>query len=141
MTAMTEGIARRGRWVLIVQGVLTALLAVVLWLGLDAASAALAALGGGGIAIVLMGLLRLTMQRATVLAVEAPKDSLNLMYAGAALRFIVLLILFAVALGWLKLSPAPTVGGFVLVMIAGALAARGGSDSGRPASKTDLNLD
>ncbi len=140
MTAMTEGIARRGRWVLIVQGVLTALLAVVLWLGLGA-SAALAALGGGGIAVVLMGLLRLTMQRATVLAVEAPKDSLNLMYAGAALRFIVLLILFAVALGWLKLSPAPTVGGFVLVMIAGALAARGGSDSGRPASKTDLNLD
>ncbi|WP_407275784.1 ATP synthase subunit I [Halothiobacillus sp. DCM-1] len=140
MTPMTEGIARRGRLVLIVQSALTGVLVAgfaLVW----GSGAALGALGGGLIALVLMGLLRLTMQRAAALAVEAPKDSLNLMYAGAAVRFIVLLILFAVALGWLKLSPAPTVGGFVLVMLAGAVAARGGRDSGRPLSKTDLNLD
>lgn len=140
MTSMSDGIARRGRWVLGVQLVLTLGLAMSLWIGLGR-PAALGALGGGAIAMVLMSLLRWTMQRATALAVEAPSDSLNLMYAGAALRFIVLLILFAVALGWLKLSPAPTVGGFVLAMLAGAVAARGGRDSGRPPSKTDLNLD
>lgn len=140
MTRMAEGIARRGRVVLIVQILLTVPLALGLWAGIGR-EAALGALGGGAIAMILMGMLRWTMQRATVLAVEAPKDSLNLMYAGAALRFIVLILLFAVALGWLKLSPAPTVGGFVLAMLGGAIASRGGRDSGRPASKTDLTLD
>lgn len=136
---MSDGIARRARRVLVVQSIAAALLvaALYVWRGPDAA---LGGLGGSIIAVILMLMLRYTMQRATDLAVESPSASMNIMYFGAALRFVTLLILFGLALGWLKLPALYTVGGFVGMMVVGVLATRG-ADSGRPASKTDLNLD
>lgn len=139
MSMMSAGIARRGRQVLEWQLVLTA--AVIAAAGiLQGAFAAYSAAAGGVISIVLMLMLRLTMQRATEIAVEAPRASMNTMYIGAVLRFVALLVMFVIALGWLKLAPTWVVGAFVLVMLTGLVAARG-HDSGRPASHTDFKND
>ncbi len=134
---MSEGIARRGRMVLGIQLAAT-IIASALAFGLGGVSALAGVTGGGVIAIVLMLMLRFTMQKASERAVESPQSSLNTMYVGAVLRFIMVLVLFALALGGLKLAPAYTVGGFIGIMIVGVVFSRI-NDSGRPKSKTDLN--
>jgi ATP synthase protein I len=134
---MSEGIARRGQRVLVIQLVI-ALLAGALSFVLAGAQALNGVIGGSIIAIVLMLMLRFTMQKASELAVESPQTSMNIMYVGAVLRFIMLLVMFAIALGGFKLLPAYTVGGFIGIMIVGVIFSRT-SDSGRPISKTDLN--
>lgn len=139
MSMMSAGIARRGRQVLewqLVLGAAVVAAAVIL----KGAPAGYAAAAGSAISIVLMLMLRMTMQRATEIAVEAPRASMNTMYIGAVVRFVALLVMFAIALGWLKLAPTWVVGAFVLVMITGLIAARG-HDTGRPASHTDLKND
>lgn len=139
MSKMSAAIAQRGRRVLLAQLVVAALATIAA--GLFAGQvAALATVGGTAISVTLMLMLRLTMQRAADIAVEAPQASMNTMYIGAALRFIALLAMFAIALGWLGLAPTWLVGAFVLVMLTGVIAARG-KDSGRPASQTDLKND
>ncbi|MDG4868335.1 ATP synthase subunit I [Guyparkeria sp. 1SP6A2] len=93
--------------------------------------AALSAAAGVVVAMVLAWMLRRSMARATELAVESPQQSMNMMYLGAAARFVALLALMAVGLGLLGLDARFMVGAFVAAMIAGVLAARG-QDSGRP---------
>ena len=135
VTAMSDGIARRGRVVLIAQlvvGAVPAGLAFV-YAGRDSFYGAV---GGSLIAITLMLVLGYTMRKASELAVESPQTSMNVMYVGAVVRFVLVLVLFGIALGGLKLSALYTVAGFVGVMIVGVLASRG-RDSGRPMSKTD----
>ena len=139
MTVMSDGIARRGRTVLIVQLLVAAISAgLAFWYaGRDAF---FGVVGGAVIAITLMLVLGYTMRKASELAVESPQTSMNVMYVGAVVRFVLVLVLFGIALGGLKLSALYTVASFVGVMIVGVLASRG-RDSGRPKSKTDLNLD
>lgn len=134
---MSEGIARRGQWVLVIQ-LAVALLAGALSFMLAGLPALNGIIGGSTIAIVLMLMLRFTMQKASELAVESPQTSMSVMYVGAVLRFIMILVMFAIALGGFKLLPTYTVGGFIGIMIVGVVFSRT-RDSGRPISKTDLN--
>ncbi len=134
---MSEGIARRGQRVLVIQ-LLVALVAGALSYALAGAQALNGVIGGSIIAIVLMLMLRFTMQKASELAVESPQTSMSIMYVGAVLRFIMVLVMFAIALGGFKLLPTYTVGGFIGIMIVGVVFSRS-NDSGRPISKTDLN--
>jgi len=139
MSVMSAGIVQRGRRVLLWQVVVTIIAAAIAGY-LKGMPAVLAAMAGGSISMILMLMLRMTMQRATEIAVEAPRASMNTMYIGAVLRFVALLVMFAIVLGWLKLAPTWVVGAFVLVMLTGMVAARG-HDSGRPASHTDFEND
>lgn len=139
MTVMSDGIARRGRAVLIAQ-ILVAIISAGLAFWFAGREAFFGVIGGSVIAITLMLVLGYTMRKASELAVESPQTSMNIMYVGAVVRFVLVLVLFGIALGGLKLSPLYTVASFVGVMIVGVLASRG-RDSGRPKSKTDLNLD
>lgn len=134
---MSEGIARRGQRVLVIQ-LAVALLAGALSFMLAGLPALNGIIGGSTIAIVLMLMLRFTMQKASELAVESPQTSMSVMYVGAVLRFIMILVMFAIALGGFKLLPTYTVGGFIGIMIVGVVFSRT-RDSGRPISKTDLN--
>ena len=130
---MAEAITRRGRRVVTVQ-----LAVLVLGAGLallHSPHAALSAVGGVAVAMLLAWMLRRSMARATELAVESPQQSMNTMYLGAAVRFVALLALMAIGLGLLKLDARFMVGAFVVAMIAGVLAARG-QDSGRPTDRT-----
>lgn len=139
MTVMSEGIVRRSRVMLVAQLVAAGIVAG-LAAGLLGREAALGVVGGSVIAMTLMLVLGYTMRKASELAVESPHTSMNIMYVGAVVRFVLVLVLFGIALGGLKLSALYTVAGFVGIMIVGVLASRG-RDSGRPKSKTDLNLD
>ncbi|OYY55602.1 MAG: hypothetical protein B7Y53_03590 [Halothiobacillus sp. 28-55-5] len=137
MTIMSEGIARRGQRVLVIQ-LVVALLAGGVSFVVAGMPAFNGILGGSLIAIALMLMLRFTMQKASELAVESPQTSMSIMYVGAVVRFIMVLVLFAIALGGFKLLPTYTVGGFIGIMIVGVVFSRS-RDSGRPISKTDLN--
>ncbi|MGM0517206.1 MAG: ATP synthase subunit I [Pseudomonadota bacterium] len=134
MSRMAEAIGRRGRRVVQVQ------LAILLVVGgaslLYSPHAAVSAVAGVAVAMLLAWMLRRTMARATELAVEAPQQSMNTMYLGAATRFVSLLVLMAAGLGLFGLDARFMVGAFVLAMVAGVLAARG-QDSGRPATEND----
>ncbi len=134
MSRMADAIDRRGRLVVLVQLVALALLggASLLY----SLHAAVSAIAGVLVAMILAWMLRRSMARATELAVEAPQRSMNTMYLGAAMRFVSLLALMAVGLGVLGLDARFMVGAFVLAMIAGVLAARG-RDSGRPATDNE----
>ncbi len=129
MSRMAEAITRRGQRVVQVQVGL-----LVLFAGASvfhSPHAALSAAAGVVVAMMLAWMLRRSMARATELAVESPQQSMNMMYLGAAARFVALLVLMAVGLGLLGLDARFMVGAFVAAMIAGVLAARG-QDSGRP---------
>jgi len=134
MSRMAEAIGRRGQRVVQVQ------VAVLLVVGgaslLHSPHAALSGAAGVMVAMFLAWMLRRSMARATELAVESPQRSMNTMYLGAATRFVSLLVLMAVGLGLLGLDARFMVGGFVLAMVAGVLAARG-RDSGRPVTEND----
>lgn len=129
MSRMAEAITRRGRRVVQVQLALLALFAGASFF--HSPHAALSAVAGVVVAMVLAWMLRRSMARATELAVESPQQSMNMMYLGAVARFVALLALMAVGLGLLGLDARFMVGAFVIAMIAGALVARG-QDSGRP---------
>ena len=134
MSRMAEAIGRRGQRVVQVQ------VAVLLVVGgaslLHSPHAALSGAAGVMVAMFLAWMLRRSMAGATELAVESPQRSMNTMYLGAATRFVSLLVLMAVGLGLLGLDARFMVGGFVLAMVAGVLAARG-RDSGRPVTEND----
>ncbi len=129
MSRMAEAITRRGRRVVQVQLALLVLFAGAAFF--HSPHAALSAAAGVVVAMVLAWMLRRSMARATELAVESPQQSMNMMYLGAAVRFVALLALMAAGLGLLGLDARFMVGAFVAAMIAGVLAARG-QDSGRP---------
>lgn len=131
MSRMSEAITRRGRRVTIVQ---LLVLAIVVGASLlHSPHAALSAAAGVLVAMLLAWMLRRTMARAAEVAVELPRQSMNMMYLGAAVRFMTLLALMAVGLGLFGLDARFMVGAFVAAMIAGVLAPQG-QDSGRPTS-------
>lgn len=133
MSRMSEAIIRRGRRVTISQ--LLVLAAAVLVSLLHSLQAALSAAAGVVVAMLLAWMLRRTMARAAEVAVEAPQQSMNMMYLGAAARFVALLALMAVGLGLFGLDARFMVGFFIAAMIAGVFAAQG-QDSGGPTSHT-----
>lgn len=129
MIDMAEAITRRGRTVVIIQSALIALMAAAsVFISWHAAASLIA---GGLIAMLMAWMLRRTMAKATRAAVEDPGASMRMMYVGAGVRFFVLLALMAAAIGLAKFDPLFVVGGFVVALVAGALAAKG-QDSGRP---------
>jgi len=124
VSVMSEPIRRRGPRILIAQFVvvtLTALLAVF-WQGLPLAVASIA---GGAVSIVLLLMLRITMQKAAETAAEDPQGSTVRVYIGAGVRFMLLLILFGIGLGLLKLDPVWMIAGYIAAQAAGVLAAQG----------------
>lgn len=74
---------------------------------------ALAALYGGGIALVSTWLLGRRVRRAGDPARHDAGGQLGL-YAGAAPRFVATLVLLGIGMGWLKLAPVPLIVAFGL---------------------------
>lgn len=73
---------------------------------------------GGMISIVLALLLSRGVMRAGEVARESAKRSQLILYAGAALRFVLVLALFGLGLAGLGVSPVATVVGFIAVQLA-----------------------
>ncbi|MFW6341654.1 MAG: ATP synthase subunit I [Halothiobacillaceae bacterium] len=121
---MSEPIRRRGPRILLAQLLVLALAAgagVVWWDG----ARALAAAAGGAVSVLLLWMLRVTMQKAAETAAEDPQGSSIRLYVGAGVRFVLLLVLFAIGLGLLGLDPVGMIAGYAVVQAAGVLAAQG----------------
>jgi F0F1-type ATP synthase assembly protein I len=84
---------------------------------------AIAVLGGGGVSVLNGALLAWRMSRAALYPAHDAHQQLRLMYFCAAERFLAVVVLLAICLAVLKLSPLAVLGGFVLGQTA-LLAAR-----------------
>jgi len=126
---MSEPIRRRAARILIAQIVVVVITALVAWYW-KGHLYALAAIAGGTVSFLLLLMLRLTMQKAAEQVVEDPRSSQLTMYMGAGVRFVLLLILFAIGLGVLGLDPIWMIAGYIATQAAGVLAALG--NGGRP---------
>ncbi|MDD3609443.1 MAG: ATP synthase subunit I [Halothiobacillaceae bacterium] len=135
-SAMSAGVVARARRALIFQAGAAVLVALG-WLLSKGHPEALSSLWGAASSMVLLWLHGVGMRRATDCAAEDPKRSMMIMYVGAGLRFMLLLVLFAIGLGVLGAAALPTVAGFIVTQITGVLAARGGPEPAmRLSSKT-----
>ena len=79
---------------------------------------ALSAAYGSVISIILAYLLGRGVVRAGNTAQQSPKNSTAILYIGAVQRFVLVLALFGVGLGILKLEPLATMSGFILPQLA-----------------------
>lgn len=76
------------------------------------APAAGAAAYGGGTALLNAWLLGRRLRSATDAALEAPQRGALSLYLGAVQRFVTVLALFMLGMGWLELAPLPLIVGF-----------------------------
>ena len=83
-----------------------------------------AALYGGFVSLFVSWALGLSVIKATELAKDDPKTAMGILYGGAVLRFILVLVLFGVGMGTLGFNPIPLVITAVVAWIAGVVAVR-----------------
>jgi len=95
--------------------VLIAIIAVIYFLGIDSASAALF---GGCIALANSVLLYRKLDSASSMAKDNPNGGMMTLYAGVIQRFVFVLIMFGVGMGLLKLNPVAMLGAFGLAQLA-----------------------
>ncbi|HES77166.1 MAG TPA: ATP synthase subunit I [bacterium] len=108
-----EQLARR---LMIAQVGLTLLLALGWW-WYSGYLDALAVVYGGAVSIVLAWMHKRGVRKAEDRAVRDPKAGMLILYVGAVLRFILLIVLLGLGFGLLKLSPQPMLAGFVLAQL------------------------
>ena len=78
----------------------------------------LSALYGWGLGVINMLLLRQGFRLADRRAADNPKSGMTVLYMSAAIRFILLAVLFGLGLAWLDLDPMPMVLTFVVMQLA-----------------------
>lgn len=91
---------------------------VFLYLVLAGSPEAHAALFGGGCALLNAWLLGRRLRLAADVARTSPGQEVTVIYIGALQRFGLLLVLFVVGMGWLKLNPVPLLVAFGVAQIA-----------------------
>ena len=113
------------------QIIIAALTAVVFGV-IEGGWAAGSAFFGGFIGLTVSLLLRRGVLKANEIAQEDPKRGMIVLYAGAVQRFVVVLALFGLALGWLDMTPLAVVIGFGCAQLAYAVVMK---KSAHPASR------
>jgi len=108
-----EQLAQR---LLLVQIGVTVVLALG-WGFYSGASEAIAVLYGGAISVILARMHKYGVCKAQDKALHDPDAGMMIIYMGAAIRFVLLGIMLGVGFGLLKLSPYPTLAGFVLAQL------------------------
>jgi ATP synthase protein I len=103
--------------VLAIQSILIAATAGV-FLVVKGYTEAQAAMYGGAIALLSAWMLARRMRTAELASQTGPQMGMQSLMIGAVLRFVVVLGLFALGMGWLELSPLPLIIGFAVAQIA-----------------------
>ena len=124
MSAAATDVVVRTRRIIALQAGIGVILAAGFYLGAGMREA-LSALCGGVIGMLLVYHLSRGVVRAAEAAQHSRGLSMGILYVGAMVRFLLVLVLFAVALGWFKLAPLPTVIGFIAAQLANLTNARG----------------
>jgi len=119
-----KAVEERARKALIAQ-LSAALIAAAGFLVYEGAWHALSALSGGLVSIALLLLLRRGIRRAGDIAQHDQKKSMLILYMGAAQRFLLIMVLFALGLGVLKFDPLAMFVGFFLAQLSNLINARG----------------
>ncbi len=78
---------------------------------------ALSALYGGLVSVISISMLSRGITQAGRNTQQDAKTSLVLLYIGAAIRFVLVLVLFGIGLGVLKLAPLAMIAGFVITQL------------------------
>ena len=105
--------AGEARRLLAIQSLLTIGVGVIFFL-IGGFFEARSALYGGACALVIAWLLSRTTRLALKAARVAPGTETTVLYLGALQRFITVLALFALGIGWLKLDPIPLIIAFAV---------------------------
>ena len=79
--------------------------------------AAKAAAYGGGIALLVAWMLGRRALRAAEVAKTQPGQETVVIYVGAIQRFVVVLVLFGLGMGWLELQPVPLLAAFAIAQV------------------------
>lgn len=114
---MGRGRPLMGRNALVVQAILIAVCAAVFFASRDAENG-LSALFGGGIAVLNVQLLRWRTGQVQVRRGLSAGQSLVTFYRSALERYLVVIGLLALGMGWIELPPLPLVVGFVAGQVA-----------------------
>lgn len=117
MNPTTEALAKKNQSLLRYQ-IGIAVIAVVIWWLIEGSEAALAAAYGALVTIATTLLLAWRLRRAGEMARQDPRKSMKILYVGAVWRFTLAVILFALGIGYLKLSPLAMIVGFMLTQLA-----------------------
>ncbi len=124
MNPATQAVEARAQKVLIAQ-IIAGVVAAIGFLLYAGAWHALSALAGGGVSIILLLRLRRGVKRATEVAPQDQKKGMLILYMGAAERFLLILVLFALGLGVAGLDPLAMFVGFFLAQLSNLTNARG----------------
>ena len=79
--------------------------------------AAQAAAYGGGMALLVAWMLGRRALRAAEVAKRHPGQETVVIYMGAVQRFVVVLVLFGLGMGWLELQPVPLLAAFAVAQL------------------------
>ncbi len=121
MDIAVRRVMAQGRRLLLMQLLLTGVLAIGGYLYAGEKAVAWGVLYGGGVSMLSSALLGLGVGWAASGTGQARQW---LLYGGAAVRFIMVLVLLAVGLGGLGLGPLPVVAGFIVAQLVFPFAAR-----------------
>lgn len=99
-------------------------LVIAVLFGIRDINHAYAAIYGGALSIVVSLTLSIAVIKATAIAKNDPKTAMGILYVSAVIRFILVLALFAIGIGWLGFNPIPLVVAAVATWLTGIVASR-----------------
>ena len=135
MDIAVSQVQRNARKVMGLQTAMAALAAAVFGV-VEGSMPALAAFFGGMIGVSVSWLLRHGVLKAAEIAKSDPGKSMLVLYMGAVQRFVLVLALFGLGLGLLKLDPLATVIGFGVAQVAYVVVMRITAHPAKRKSKT-----
>ncbi|VAW87873.1 hypothetical protein MNBD_GAMMA17-428 [hydrothermal vent metagenome] len=83
----------------------------------DGSWAALSAFYGGLVSVASAAMLSRGINRATIAAEKSAQTSQMILYLGAVVRFVLVLVLFGIGLGALEMAPLALIIGFVITQL------------------------
>jgi len=103
---------------------LLVILVIALLFGIRDINHAGAAIYGGMLSLVVSLTLSFAVLKATEISKQDPRTAMGILYVSAVIRFILILVLFAVGMGWLGLNPIPLVVAAIATWLTGIIASR-----------------
>ena len=103
---------------------LLVILVIALLFGIRDINHAGAAIYGGMLSLVVSLTLSFAVLKAADISKHDPTTAMGILYISAVIRFILILVLFAMGMGWLGLNPIPLVIAAIATWLTGIIASR-----------------
>ena len=103
---------------------LLVILVIALLFGIRDINHAGAAIYGGMLSLVVSLTLSFAVLKATEISKKDPRTAMGILYLSAVIRFILIIVLFAVGMGWLGFNPIPLIVAAIATWLTGIIASR-----------------